>query len=67
MKTRIDYNGFDTLIQPTDWRYASATLGLLKFLKYMGFDYEILNDCEEKPCGAVYGFDGILYKQEYIT
>ena len=67
MKTRIDYNGFDALLQPTDWRYASATLGLLKFLKYMGFDYEILNDCEEKPCDAVYGFDGILYKQEYIT
>lgn len=67
MKTRIDYNGFDTLLQPTDWRYASSTLGLLKFLKYMGFDYLVLNDCEEKPEGAVYGFDGILYKQEYIT
>lgn len=67
MKTKIDYKGYDALLQPTDWRYASATLGLLKFLKYFGFDYEILNNCDEKPCGAVYGFDGILYKQEYIT
>lgn len=67
MKTKIDYKGYDALLQPTDWRYASATLGLLKFLKYFGFDYEILNNCGEKPCGAVYGFDGILYKQEYIT
>ncbi|MDD6644598.1 MAG: type I CRISPR-associated protein Cas8a1/Csx8 [Oscillospiraceae bacterium] len=67
MKIKIDYRGYDALLQPTDWRYASATLGLLKFLKYYGFDYEILNNCDEKPCGAVYGFDGILYKQEYIT
>lgn len=67
MKIKIDYKGYDALLQLTDWRYASATLGLLKFLKYFGFDYEILNNCDEKPCGAVYGFDGILYKQEYIT
>lgn len=67
MKTKIDYDGFDTLIQPTDWRYSAACLGLYKFLEYSGFDYKLLNDCEDEVEGAIYGFDGILYKSSDIT
>ena len=67
MKTNVDYKGYDTLIQPTDWRYSAACLGLHRFLSYSGFDYMLLNDCEDTVDGAIYGFDGILYHSSDLT
>lgn len=67
MKTNVDYKGYDTLIQPTDWRYSAACLGLHRFLTYSGFDYMLLNDCEDTVDGAIYGFDGILYHSSDLT
>lgn len=67
MKTNVDYKGYDTLIQPTDWRYSAACLGLHRFLSYSGFDFMLLNDCEDTVDGAIYGFDGILYHSSDLT
>lgn len=67
MKTNVDYKGYDTLIQPTDWRYSAACLGLHRFLTYSGFDFKLLNDCEDTVDGAIYGFDGILYHSSDLT
>lgn len=67
MKKNVDYKGYDTLIQSTDWRYSAACLGLHRFLTYSGFDFMLLNDCEDTVDGAIYGFDGILYHSSDLT
>lgn len=67
MKTKIDYFDYDTLLQPTDWRFAAAVVGLCKYFDYFGIDYKVLYDVEEKPENYIHGFDGIIYKSEDIT
>ncbi len=67
MKTKIDFEGYDTLLQPTDWRYAAAAVGLCKYLDRFRIDYKILDDIAEKPENYIQGFDGVVYRQEDIT
>lgn len=67
MKTKIDYFDYDTLLQPTDWRFAAAVVGLCKYFDYFGIVYKVLCDVEEKPDNYIHGFDGIIYKSEDIT
>lgn len=67
MKTKIDYFDYDTLLQPIDWRFAAAVVGLCKYFDYFGIDYKVLYDVEEKPDNYIHGFDGIIYKSEDIT
>lgn len=67
MKTKIDYFDYDTLLQPTDWRFAAAVVGLSKYFDYFGIVYKVLYDVEEKPDNYIHGFDGIIYKSEDIT
>lgn len=67
MKKNVDYKGYDTLIQPTDWRYSAACLGLHRFFTYSGFDFMLLNDCEDTFNEAIHGFDGILYHSSDLT
>lgn len=67
MKTKIDYFDYDTLLQPTDWRFAAAVVSLCKYFDYFGIDYKVLYDVEEKPDNYIHGFDGIIYKSEDIT
>lgn len=67
MKTKIDYFDYDTLLQPTDWRFAVVVVGLCKYFDYFGIDYKVLYDVEEKPDNYIHGFDGIIYKSEDIT
>lgn len=67
MKTKIDYFDYDTLLQPTDWRFAAVVVGLCKYFDYFGIDYKVLYDVEEKPDNYIHGFDGIIYKSENIT
>ena len=67
MKTKIDYFDYDTLLQPTDWRFAAAVVGLCKYFDYFGMVYKVLYDVEEKPDNYIHGFDGIIYKSEDIT
>ncbi len=66
MKTKIDYFDYDTLMQPTDWRFAAAVVGLCKYFDYFGIVYKVLYDVEEKPDNYIHGFDGIIYKSEDI-
>lgn len=66
MKTKIDYFDYDTLLQPTDWRFAAAVDGLCKYFDYFGIVYKVLYDVEEKPDNYIHGFDGIIYKSEDI-
>lgn len=67
MKTKIDYFDYDTLLQPTDWRFAAAVVGLCKYFDHFRIDYKILYNVDEKPDNYIHGFDGIIYKSEDIT
>lgn len=67
MKSKIDFDGYNTLLQPTEWRYAAATTGLVKYFKFNHISYGVLSELEKKPEESVFGFDGILYNQEDIT
>lgn len=75
MKQKIDYHGYDTLLQLSDWRFSAAALGLWEYLdfcegKYERLDYTILSAIEksdELPNEAIRGIDGILYHSENIT
>ena len=67
MKSKIDFDGYNTLLQPTEWRYAAATTGLVEYFKFNHISYGVLSELEENPEESVFGFDGILYNQEDIT
>jgi len=67
MKTTIKYYGYDTLLQPTDWRAAAAVVGLCKYFDHFRIDYKILYNADEKPENYIHGFDGIIYKSDSIT
>lgn len=67
MKSKIDFDGYNTLLQPTEWRYAAAATGLVEYFKFNHISYGVLSELEEKPEESVFGFDGILYNQEDIT
>ena len=67
MKTTINYYGYDTLLQPTDWRAAAAVVGLCKYFEHFRIDYKILYNVDEKPENYIHGFDGIIYKSDSIT
>lgn len=67
MKTTINYYGYDTLLQPADWRAAAAVVGLCKYFDHFRIDYKILYNVDEKPENYIHGFDGIIYKSESIT
>lgn len=67
MKTTINYYGYDTLLQPTDWRAAAAVVGLCKYFDHFKIDYKILYNVDEKPENYIHGFDGIIYKSDSIT
>lgn len=67
MKTTINYYGYDTLLQPTDWRAAAAVVGLCKYFDHFRIEYKILYNVDEKPENYIHGFDGIIYKSDSIT
>ncbi len=75
MKQKTDYEGYDTLLQLSDWRFSAAALGLWEYLnfsvgKYGKLDYKILSaieKSEELPKEAIKGLDGILYHSSDIT
>lgn len=67
MKYKIDCNGYDTLLQPTDWRYSASVVGLVKYLEFHKIKYDLLFNSELKPDNHIAGFDGVLYNQNDIT
>ena len=71
MKQTTDFSHggkpYNTLLQPTDWRYSAAITGLVEFFTEFGIDYLVLENISDKPKTAISGFDGIVYNQEDIT
>lgn len=67
MKCKIDCAGYNTLLQPTDWRYAAAIVGLIRYLEFHNIKYTCLSDIGDRPSEAIVGFDGILYNSEDVT
>ncbi|MCD8026670.1 MAG: type I CRISPR-associated protein Cas8a1/Csx8 [Clostridiales bacterium] len=67
MKSAIDTKGYDTLLQPTDWRAAASVTGLCKYFKYHGIEYSTIFHSEDKPNNYIQGFDGIMYRRSDIT
>lgn len=66
MKTNISDCEYDTLLQPTDWRFSAAATGLALYLDYFGFKHTYLNDSDFVPENAISGFDGIMYNQNDV-
>lgn len=67
MRIDVDFNGYDRLLQPTEWRFSAATVGLVKYLDFHHLQYTTLAECSEKLPKAVKGFDGVLYHSEDIN
>lgn len=45
MKTILQNNNYDTMLEPSDWRFSAAIVGLMKYLDYHDVDYKIDEDC----------------------
>lgn len=45
MKTTLQNNNYDTMLEPSDWRFSAAIVGLMKYLDYHNLDYKIEDDC----------------------
>lgn len=54
MKTEIQNNIYDTMLEPSDWRFSAAINGLIQYLDYHQLEYEVYDDY-------------ILYNSEDIT
>ena len=54
MKTSIQNNNYNTMLEPSDWRFSAAINGLIQYLDYHQLEYEIDDDY-------------ILYNSEDIT
>ena len=54
MKTSIQNNNYDTMLEPSDWRFSASINGLIQYMDYHQLEYEI-ND------------DYILYNSKDIT
>jgi len=44
MKTTLQNNNYDTMLEPSDWRFSAAIVGLMKYLDYHNLDYKIEDD-----------------------
>ena len=54
MKTSIQNNNYNTMLEPSDWRFSAAINGLIEYLDYHNLDYEVDDEY-------------ILYNSEDIT
>lgn len=44
MKTILQNNNYDTMLEPSDWRFSAAIVGLIQYLDYHDLDYKIEDD-----------------------
>lgn len=44
MRTKLENSKYDTALEASDWRYSAAIVGLIRYLDYHDFDYEIEDD-----------------------
>lgn len=54
MKCSIEHDKYDTRLEASDWRFSAAILGLIKYLRYHDFEYDLDDDY-------------LLYKSEDIS
>lgn len=54
MKTSLKDKNYDTRLEPSDWRFSAAIIGLMQYFDYHNIKYEINNEA-------------ILYNQDEIT
>ena len=45
MKTTLQNNNYDTMLEPSDWRFSAAIVGLMQYLDYYDLDYKVEDDC----------------------
>lgn len=45
MKKTLQNNNYDTMLEPSDWRFSSAIVGLIQYLDYHDLDYKTIDDC----------------------
>lgn len=45
MKTILQNKSYDTMLEPSDWRFSAAIVGLMQYLDYYDIDYKIDEDC----------------------
>ena len=41
MKTTLQNNNYDTMLEASDWRFSAAIVGLMQYLDYYNLDYKI--------------------------
>ena len=39
MKTTLQNNNYDTMLEASDWRFSAAIVGLMQYLDYYNLDY----------------------------
>lgn len=44
MKTVLQNNNYDTMLEPSDWRFSAAIVGLMQYLDYHDLNYKIDDD-----------------------
>jgi CRISPR-associated protein Cst1 len=44
MKTSIDNEIYDTMLEPLDWRFSAAIVGLIDYLQYHGIEHKVCDD-----------------------
>lgn len=44
MKTALQNNSYDIMLEPSDWRFSATIVGLIQYLDYHGLDYKIEDD-----------------------
>lgn len=59
MKTTIENDRYDTMLEPSDWRFSAAIVGLIGYLDYHEFSKEVHNDY------ILYNSQDII-KQKYL-
>ncbi|WP_269477489.1 type I CRISPR-associated protein Cas8a1/Csx8 [Hominibacterium faecale] len=59
MKIKLENQKYDTALFPTEWRYSAAIVGLVRYFKQQGIDFEMDYTYD--------GWKGIAYKQEDLT
>lgn len=45
MKSKVKYEDYNIRLEPSDWRYSAAIIGLIKYLEYHNLNYKVEDDC----------------------
>lgn len=61
MKTKLDNNDYDTMLEASDWRFSAAIVGLMQYFDFHNIKYEIEDEVEDEV-----DVDYILYNENYI-